>query len=517
MRSFGLYINGSYIHSGITRDVRAPFAGGAGEPVAKLAWLDFSKPDAKELLEAALQGAHETFAQIQKGFFPLSERLAFLERLKTKIEADAERLALTLCHEIGKPLGLARTEVSRSVATVQWTLREAPEVLGARALPTHFNSTSEGIEAWTLRDPRGPLLAIAPFNFPLNLALHKIVPAIAAGCPVILKPSPKAALIGLTLADLCHSAELPAGMLSVINCDDDATRHLCADTRVRQISFTGSTQVGWDIARQHSDKPVHLELGGTAPVFVDASADIGVAARKLAAGSFAYAGQVCISVQNISVHEDVWPAFREVFRDEVQRLPWGLPTLEDVVSGCVIDEAAAARLRALKADALKAGAKILAESQNLRGFDGRGTGEGAAGYSGQLAASRWRAQELDDSGPFVRPTAFENVPSGNALCLRETFGPFVSVKPVKNIFAWIEEANAASHRFQAAVFARDLAVALPATRRLDYGAVFVNEPTTYRLEPMPFGGRGLSGTSREGPRYAMESFTDLKSVVVRPA
>jgi glyceraldehyde-3-phosphate dehydrogenase (NADP+) len=490
MRSYGLYVNGNYIHSAVSRDVRAPFADADAAPIAKLAWLGESDPAANELIEAALLGAHETFAQIQRGFFGLDERLAFLERLKTKISNDSERLALTLAHEIGKPLSLARTEIARAVATVEWTIREAPEVLGARALPTNFNATSKGLEAWSLREPRGPMLAIAPFNFPFNLALHKVVPAIAAGCPVILKPSPKAALTGLAIADLCHTAELPAGMLSVLNCDDALTRRLAGDTRMRQISFTGSTKVGWSLAKENSDKPVHLELGGTAPCFVDASADLENAAKKLVQGSFAFAGQVCISTQNISVHEKAWPAFREIFAREVRALAWGLPTEETLLAGSVIDAAAADRLRRLRESALAAGAKVLAEAGEPKG--------------------------AREGGVYVRPAAFENVPPGHALCVQETFGPFVSVKPVENLDRFVAESNAYSHRFQASVFTADLKAGLEATRRLDYGAVLVNEPTTFRLEPMPFGGRGLTGTGREGPRYAMEAFSDLKSVAIRP-
>lgn len=516
MRSFGLYINGSYVPSGTSRDVRAPFNGPTAEPIARLAFLDSTLPGSEELIDATLQGAHETFAQVQRGFFGLSERLAFLERFRAKLEADSERLALLLCHEVGKPLSLARIEVARAIATVDWTIREAPTVLGAQSLPTNFNATSKGLEAWTLREPRGPLLAITPFNFPLNLALHKLIPALATGCPVILKPSPKAALTGLTIADLCHSAELPAGMLSVINCDDTATRAISRDPRVRQISFTGSTKIGWEIAKENSDKPVHLELGGTAPVFVDASADLAVAAQKLANAAFSFAGQVCISVQNIAVHEKVWLAFRELFATETRKIPWGLPTNEGITSGPVIDLAAAARLRALKASALAAGAKILAESTELRGFAPNEAGSGAAGHSGAIAAAQWSPEKLDNEGPFLRPTAFENVPATHTLCAQETFGPFVSLRSSPSLEQWVADVNEYTHRFQTAVFTTDLKGALAATRALDFGAVFINEPTTFRLEPMPFGGRGLSGTSREGPRYAMEAFTDLKSVVVRP-
>jgi acyl-CoA reductase-like NAD-dependent aldehyde dehydrogenase len=244
MRTFGLYIHGHFVHPGPLRPVVPPADPTAG--FARVGWLEAGKPESEEILEIALQGAAETFEQVLEGsFFPLGERLAFLDKLRARLLDNLDFLATLLSKEVGKPLRLARTEVRRAVATLEWTVREAPAVFAPHGLPTASVPEFAGIEGAWQREPRGPLLAITPFNFPANLVMHKLAPALAAGCPVLLKPSPKAAATAMAIADMCHAAGLPAGMLAVLNCDDALVAKALTDPRVRQVSFTGSAKVGW--------------------------------------------------------------------------------------------------------------------------------------------------------------------------------------------------------------------------------------------------------------------------------
>ncbi|MBS1985436.1 MAG: aldehyde dehydrogenase family protein [Bdellovibrionales bacterium] len=489
MRSFGLYVNGQYTPSGSFRPVTPP--AGDSEAFAQVAYLEHT--ESGEILEAVLEGAHLSFGQVQRGFFLLHERLAFLERLRAKLEANLDFCAQMISREVAKPIRLARVEVQRSLATIDWTLQEAPRLFAAQGLPTPARAQWTGLEAWTLREPRGPLLAITPFNFPLNLVMHKVVPALVTGCPVILKPSPKSAAVALALADLCHAADLPAGMLSVVNADNEVTARLIQDERVAQVSFTGSAAVGWKIAAGLT-KPCFLELGGNASAYIDASADLEHAADAVVLGGMSYAGQVCIGLQNVSAHPAVLNEFRTLLADRVRKLPWGRPADERTVASCLIDRAAAARCEKLRTDALRQGARLVAET------------DGALDLT---------AEQLAQAGTYVRPALFEGVPFDSPLVSEELFGPYLNLF-AEDFDAWVKRVNAGKYRFQVAVFTRDLAQTFRATRELQFGAVLVNESTSLRLEPMPFGGRGLSGTGHEGPRYAMESFTELKSVIVRP-
>lgn len=484
LKKLGLYLNGRYTPPSQFQDVRPP--GSPGEVLAQVGWLDDNDP---EILEAALLGAHETFRQVQDGFFPLHERLEFLARFGRKLEDNLDFLTETLSREVGKPKKLARAEIRRGIDTIAWTLREAPRLLAPEGLPAAASARSASMQAWTQREPRGPLVAVTPFNYPVNLVLHKLVPAWATGCPVILKPSPKAALTALAIADTAHAADLPAGMLSVLNASPACTQRLLRDPRVAQVSFTGSAAVGWSLAKELK-VPCFLEMGGNAPVYVDETADLAAAAQACVAGALSYAGQVCISVQNVWVHPAALPKFREALIAATQKLPWGTPLSENADAACVIDEAAAKRLNEGRARILARGAKLVAEAS-------------------------WEGGGDPPAGPYVRPAAFENVPADDILVTEEAFGPFLNLFSEADFDRWIEDRNAGRFRFQAAVFTRDLSRAFRAANRLRFGAVLVNEATNFRMEPMPFGGNGESGNTREGPRYAIEAFTELKSIVMK--
>lgn len=484
LKKLGLYLNGRYAPPSRFQDVCPPAA--PGEVLAQVGWLDDNDP---EIVEAALLGAHETFGQVKDGLFPLHERLEFLARFERKLEDNLDFLTETLSREVGKPKKLARAEIRRGIDTIAWTRREAPRLLAPEGLPAAASARSASMQAWTQREPRGPLVAVTPFNYPVNLVLHKLVPAWITGCPVILKPSPKATLTALAIADTAHAADLPAGMLSVLNASAAVTQRLLRDPRMAQVSFTGSAAVGWSLATELK-VPCYLEMGGNAPVYVDETADVEAAAQACVAGALSYAGQACISVQNVWVHPNVLPKFREAVVHATQKFSWGTPLSESADAACVIDEGAAKRLLEGRARILASGAKVVAET-------------------------RWEGGGEPPAGPYVRPAVFENVPAEDALVAEEAFGPFMNLFAEADFDRWVEARNAGRFRFQAAVFTKDLTRAFAAAGRLRFGAVLINEATHFRLEPMPFGGNGESGNTREGPRYAIEAFTELKSVLMK--
>lgn len=498
MRTYGLYINGQYIGADSHTLSRSPWLSSESPPLAQCAFVDREE----ELIEAALAGADETFAQLRRGFFPLPERLEFLKRFHQRLTENAEALVHNLCFEVGKPLGLARAEVKRALLTVEWTLLEAPRFFAGERLPTESHGDWQALEGWVRREGRGPLLAITPFNFPINLALHKIAPAIIAGVPLIQKPSPKAALNALALGDFLHASGLPAGMLSVVQCRDELTHKMCRDPRIRQISFTGSAQVGPRIAADSPDKPCTLELGGSAPVYVDESADLEVASKKIVESAFGYAGQSCISAQNIFAHPAISVALAARLREECAQFRWGDPREDKVLAGPVIDAAAAQRLAKLRARLVSDGASILAEAPEL------GLVEGIVEISPRISAQV-------SKNNFVRPTIFGSLDPRNPVTQEEYFGPFANFFSGVDIATFVEIANLYPARLQAAIFSSQHAVALKAAKDLRYGGVMINEAPNFRMDPMPYGGQGLAGTGREGPKQVLDFLCEPKVILMR--
>ncbi len=500
MKTYGMYINGQYVHSGETIECYDPASLDGLTAFAKVAYLTSknvgSGKDSEQqlILDACIEGAHQTFLQIQRGFFPLSERLSFLTRLQKKLDEHTEIIAQTLSLEVAKPITLARLELARAKAVLDWTLQQTPELLTQQHLITETQSATQNLRAWTRREPRGPLLAITPFNFPINLVIHKIIPALISGCPVILKPSPKALSTALALIDLIHSCELPAGMLSLINCDNTVCESIAMDQRIPQISFTGSASVGWMLKKKASSKHVFLELGGNAPAYVDSSADLKAAAKKICNGAFSYSGQVCISTQNLSIHQSVYKEFTEELKNALSQFQWGHPSHEQVISSCVIDKNAYIRIRGLMKDVINNGAAILAQGSHPLGLT---------------------MADLERLPQFIPPTIYENVPKQHIAWTEETFAPLLNVEPIASFEDWVTQSSQQSYRLQAAIFTTNSQQIQQGTQQLPFGGVIINESTALRLDHMPYGGRGLSGTGREGPRYAIEDFTEWKTVVAR--
>jgi acyl-CoA reductase-like NAD-dependent aldehyde dehydrogenase len=485
-RKYGLYINGQYVHTQAWRPVFKSTE--PSELLGEVALYD-SAHDDPELRDAALEGLSQTFEQVRRhGFFPLPERLAFLKRLKGRLEDQKENLAQLMMHEVGKPLSLCRSEVDRATQTLHWTLEESESVLREKALPFEGQAGWQATRGYAIREPRGPLLALCPFNFPLNLVMHKLAPALASGCPVLLKPSSKAALVALCLVDYCHAEGLPPGMLNFFSCVDGDVASLIRDPRIAQVSFTGSEAVGWKL-RELSTKPFTLELGGAAPVFVGADANLDKAARALALSSMSYAGQACISTQSIHVEAPAWESFREIFEKHFASLEWGLPSLENVVCGPVIDEAARKRLQALKIRLSAAGAKLH-----------------------ETPRAPLKPESVEKL--LVRPAFVTDLPSSDAFYREECFGPLVALRSTPSLEEFVRDANALPSRLQVALWGADKSPALAqAAHALDYGGVVINEAPSLRFDAMPYGGRGRAGIGSEGPRYALEEFTQWKSVV----
>src|SRR5437588_6051386 len=410
------------------------------------------------------------------------ERAAILDRVAGLLRERHEEMARTICSEAGKPIKTARVEASRAVSTYTFAAVEARKLAGD-AVPMDASEAGEGKIAFTLRRPVGVIGAISPFNFPCNLVAHKLAPALAAGCPVVLKPASQTPLSALLLAELEQEAGLPDGWLNVIvGPSGEIGDVLVQDERVRMITFTGSSGVGWGIAERAAKKRVRLELGNSTPVVVAADADLDLAASKLAANAFSFAGQSCISVQRIYVERPALDGFLERFLSKVEALVVGDPADEATDVGPVIDEDSRTRIAAWVEEAQAAGAKLLA-----------GTAD------------------TDPLHPIVLAEAPE---SAHVVC-DEVFGPVCVVNAVDSLTDAYERANGTEYGLQAGIFTGSISTALAAAEALEFGGVTVNEAPTFRADQMPYGGVKGSGNTKEGPAYTIREMTEERLVVLQ--
>ncbi|MFL5942992.1 MAG: aldehyde dehydrogenase family protein [Gaiellaceae bacterium] len=415
---------------------------------------------------------------------PLSahERAAILDRVAGLLRERHEDMARTICAEAGKPIRTARVEASRAVSTYTFAAVEARKLAGD-AVPMDASEAGEGKIAFTLRRPVGVVGAISPFNFPCNLVAHKLAPALAAGCPVVLKPASQTPLSALLLAELEQEAGLPAGWLTVlVGPSAEIGAVLVEDERVRLITFTGSSGVGWGIAERAARKRVRLELGNSTPVVVAADADLDLAATKLAANAFSFAGQSCISVQRIYVERSARDGLLERFLPQVEKLVVGDPGDEATDVGPVIDDEARTRIVEWVEEAQSVGAKLLAG-----------------------------ATDADPLGPIVLGDAPE---TARVVC-DEVFGPVCVVNAVDSLTEAYERANATEYGLQAGIFTASISTALAAAEALDFGGVTVNEAPTFRADQMPYGGVKGSGNTKEGPAYTIREMTEERLVVLQ--
>ena len=465
-----LLVAGEWIETGEWVEVRSPYS---GELVGRVA-----KGGAAET-RRALDAAERAMAEP----IPAHERAAILDRVAELLGSRHEEVARTICAEAGKPLKTARVEAARARSTFTFAAVEARKLTG-ETVPMEASAAGEGKLAFTLRQPVGIVGAISPFNFPLNLVAHKLAPALAAGCAVVLKPASQTPFSALLLAELEEEAGLPPGWLSVVvGPAAEIGDVLVEDERVRAITFTGSGPVGWKLAERAARKRVKLELGNATPVIVEADADVEDAAARLAANAFAFAGQSCISVQRIYVQRAAYDDFVARFVPKVAALVVGDPADEGTDVGPVIDRGSRDRVLEWIEEARAAGAEIL-------------TGG-----------------ELD--GEVIRPTVIASAGPDLKVSCEEVFGPVCTVTAYDTLDEAVALANGTRFGLQAGIFTASVKTALAAAQRLEFGGVTVNEAPTFRADQMPYGGIKDSGNTREGPRYAVRELTEERLVVLQ--
>jgi acyl-CoA reductase-like NAD-dependent aldehyde dehydrogenase len=465
-----LPIGGEWVETGEWLEVRSPYDGSLVGRVAK-----GGSAEAKHAVEAAQRAMGEPL--------PAHERAAILDRTAHLIEARAEEIARTICAEAGKPMKAARIEAARAQSTFTMAAVEARKLAGD-VVPMDASPAGAGKVALTLRVPIGVVGAISPFNFPFNLVAHKVAPALAAGCAVVLKPASQTPLSALLLAELEEEAGVPAGWLNVVvGPASEIGDVFVDDERVALITFTGSAGVGWKLRERAARKRVNLELGNATPVVVAADADLDDAATRLAANAFSFAGQSCISVQRIYVERPAYNGFVERFLARVEGLVVGDPADDDTDVGPLISPDERDRVLDWIDEARSRGASILAGG------------------------------ELD--GELLRPTVVADAPPDARVSCEEVFGPLCTVTAYDSLDEAIELANGTRYGLQAGVFTTDMKSALRAARELEFGGVTVNEAPTFRADQMPYGGVKDSGNTREGPAYAVREMTEQRLVVLQ--
>lgn len=431
-------------------------------------------------IEDAIESAVAVFPRLRA--MPAFVRADLLLEIRARIQAAREDLAQLITAESGKPIKDARAEVERCLVTFMTAAEEAKRMLG-EVLPLDVAPPGAGHLGITRRFPIGPILAITPFNYPINLPAHKVAPALAVGNPVILKPASKTPLTWLKVAELCHEAGLPAGSLSVLPAPPDRAEQLVRDDRFKLVTFTGSAAVGWRIKEQSGHKRTLLELGGNAGVIVDATAEIPLAVERCVAGGFAYAGQVCISVQRIFIHQSVFDEFARHFVSRVKQLKVGDPGDPTTDVGPVISAEAVQRITRWLQEASAEGATILAGGKVL-------------GHN------------------LIEPAVLSNVQQTSKVSCEEAFAPLVSLFRFEDFDDAIWRLNQSPYGLQAAIFTHDLGHAFRAFEQIETGGVIVNDSPSFRVDPMPYGGIKQSGLGREGLKYAMEEMTELRLMVL---
>jgi len=464
-----LLIGGKWIETGDWVDVASPFS---GETVGRVA-----KAGAGET-----RGAIDAAEAAMREPLPAHKRAEILVRVAGFLGRRHDEVARTISDEAGKPMKAARVEARRAMSTYTFAAVEARKLAG-EMVPMDASQAGEGKLAFTLRRPIGVVGAISPFNFPLNLVAHKLAPALAAGCAVVLKPASQTPLSALLLAELETEAGLPPGWLNVlVGPASEIGDVLIEDERVKALTFTGSGAVGWKLAEGAPKKRVKLELGNATPVIIAEDADIDTAAQAMAANAFSFAGQSCISVQRIYVEAPAYDRFLERFLPRVEELRLGDPADEETDVGPVIDEGARERILEWIEGARAGGARVL-------------TG-------GELDGELIRPTVIADAGPELKVTC------------EEVFGPVCTVNSVGALDEAIELANGTRYGLQAGIFTTKLETALQAAQELEFGGVIVNEAPTFRADQMPYGGVKDSGNTREGPAYAVRELTEERLVVI---
>ncbi|MGH9746173.1 MAG: aldehyde dehydrogenase family protein [Candidatus Acidiferrales bacterium] len=470
VRSWGIFVNGEWLNEGERFEVRSPYdhsvVGEARRGTAAHA-------------EAAVAAAHRAFEKTKK--LGAYERQNILRAIADGIRARHEEFSQLMCLEAGKPIKAARLEIDRSIFTFAVAAEEATRITG-EWLPLDLQSSTAGRSGIVRRFPLGPILAITPFNFPLNLVAHKVAPAIAAGCTIVLKPAPQTPLCSLLLAEVVANSGLPSGAFNVLPLANEEAEKLVTDDRLKMLTFTGSGKVGWALKQKAGKKKVTLELGGNAGVIVHSDADVQYAAERCVAGGFGYSGQTCISVQRIYVQRNVEEKFLSALLAGVKKLKAGNPADESTDVGPLIDEGAARRVADWINEAVAGGAKV------------------------EVGGKR--------DGATVEPTVLTHTRPEMKVSCQEVFGPVVIVEPYDEFSDAIRQVNDSPNGLQAGLFTRDVKLLFEAFENIEVGAVIAGDTSSFRIDHMPYGGVKESGLGREGLRYAIEEMTEPRLLVL---
>jgi acyl-CoA reductase-like NAD-dependent aldehyde dehydrogenase len=466
----GFFVDGRWRDDGDIVEIHAPYDNNLIARVVQ---------GRREHAEAAIAASVKAFGTTRR--LPAFERQRVLRQIASYMTQRKDEFTRTLAQEAGKPIKAARTEVERAIFTFNVAAEETTRIYGDY-LPLDWQESTAGRWGIVRRFPLGPIAGITPFNFPINLVAHKVAPAIAAGCSMVLKPAPQTPLCSLLLAECVQQAGWPDGGLNVLPLSNEDAGLLITDDRIKLISFTGSVPVGWDIKRRAGKKKVVLELGGNAPVIVHHDADLEYAAERCVTGGFGYAGQTCISVQRILVEHSVYGRFTDLFVDAVKKLKTGDPLHESTDVGPLIRESDAIRTVNWIDEAVRAGARLLCggSRKNL----------------------------------VVEPAVLTGTKPDMKVNCQEVFGPVVTVEPYKDFDQALRQANNSAYGLQAGVFTRDAKLLFQAYEELEVGGVIAGDVPSFRIDQMPYGGVKDSGLGREGLRYAIEEMTEPKLMVM---
>ncbi len=468
----GWIVGGEEHRTGTRLELRAPFDQSLISHVWQATWTD-----AQQAVAAAVAGSARSS---ELGSW---QRQNILSAVAARLQSEYEQFAQTIMREAGKPITAARAEVDRAILTFRVAAEESTR-MGGEVLPLDLIPSSAGRWGLSRRFPIGPVLAITPFNFPLNLVAHKLAPAIACGCPVILKPAPQTPLSSWQLVRAILEAGWPTEALAFLPLSNEDTSRLVAeDDRIRVVSFTGSARVGWELKSMAKKKRILLELGGNAAMIVHRDwPDLEGAAQSAVKGGFGYSGQSCISVQRVYVHHSIFKPFCDALLSQVEKLQLGDPALDSTEVGPMIRQSDAERVEAWIDEAIREGAKQLAGGKR--------------------------------AGSMIVPTVLTGTHSPMKVTDEEVFGPVIAVEPYEKFDDAIAAVNASKYGLQAGLLTRDAGLIQEAYRALQVGALIVGDAPTWRLDSMPYGGVKDSGEGREGVRYAIEEMTEPRLLVM---
>lgn len=463
------YIGGEWVDTPEHEVVRLPYDGTAVGKVPR-AGVD--------VLDRAVTAARAGFAAMRE--MTNYERADLLLRVRELVLRDLADFTQAVCSETGKPIREAKVEVQRGCETLVSAAHEARQLRG-EVVPMEFSATGKGRMAMTVREPLGVIGCITPFNVPLNLALHKVAPALAGGNAVVHKPATKTPLSAVRLARAMEEAGVPKGAYNVITGSGSVIGMAMAEhPGIAMLTFTGSPEVGRTIKARAGFKKVTLELGNNSAVIIEPGSDMKTAVARTVQGAFAHSGQVCISVQRVFAHRSIFDEFTYRLKTGAEALHIGHPYEETTDISSLIDEKEAVRIEEWIAEAVKGGAKLVTGGKRKRAT--------------------------------VSPAVLVDVPAGCQVSCQEAFGPVVAVYSYDDLDSAIEQANATPYGLQAGIFTPDMQKAFQAARKLDVGGVMINDIPMYRADHMPYGGVKESGSGREGPRYAIEEMTEMKLI-----